>query len=262
MTPIYAIGDIHGQMAMLDRALALIEADGGPDASIVFLGDYADRGPDTRAVIDRLIAGRAAGRDWTCIGGNHDRMFHRFIRDGIEHDAHIKSGVGWLNARLGGPATLASYGVTGEFRLTRHRNGGLESLVCFDGAEGRTDRAGLQAIAATAVPEEHHAFLAMLPPWHQTDDLLFVHAGLRPRVALKDQDTDDLLWIRDPFLESDQDFGKLVVHGHTALDHPRHHGNRVNLDGGAGFGRPLVPAVFEGRTCWLLTGTGRVPLTP
>ncbi len=86
-----------------------------------------------------------------------------------------------------------------------------------------------------------------------------VSAPVCPSAA---QDPEDLLWIREPFLESTEDFGKLVVHGHTALDYPQHFGNRVDLDGGAGYHRPLFPAVFEGRDCWILTGHGRIPLTP
>ena len=117
-------------------------------------------------------------------------------------------------------------------------------------------------MAQAAVPEVHLAFLESLPLIHQTDDLIFVHAGLQLQLPLEAQDTEDLLWIREPFLEDRTDYGKLIVHGHTALDRPQHHGNRVNLDGGAGYGRPLVPAVFEGRDCWLLTEGGRVALTP
>ncbi len=102
MRPIYAIGNIHGQKAMLDHALALIAAEGGPDAEIVFLGDDTDRGPDGRAVIETLIAGRDADGNWTCIKGNHDQMFSNFVRHGIEHDPHVKSRISWLNPRLGG----------------------------------------------------------------------------------------------------------------------------------------------------------------
>ncbi|MDP5362969.1 MAG: metallophosphoesterase, partial [Paracoccaceae bacterium] len=97
MNPIYAIGDIHGQKEMLDYALALITADGGEDAQIVFLGDYTDRGPDSRAVIDTLIDGREAARNWIFLKGNHDRMFTQFVREGREHDPRVKSGINWLN---------------------------------------------------------------------------------------------------------------------------------------------------------------------
>ena len=262
MTPLYAIGDIHGQKAMLDQALDLIHADGGPDAAIVFLGDYTDRGPDSRAVIDTLIDGAAKGRDWRFVKGNHDRMFTRFVRQGRQHDPRIKSGLGWLNPRLGGPATLASYGLHGTPVLDRSPKDGLEHLTVFEGDGGAVDAAGLQAQAAQAVPEAHLSFLENLPLWVRTEHHLFVHAGLRLDRPLEDQDTDDLLWIRDGFLDDPTDYGPLIVHGHTALDMPQHHGNRVNLDGGAGYGRPLVPAVFEGRDCWMLTELGRVRLAP
>lgn len=262
MNPIYAIGDIHGQKEMLDRALALIAADGGEDAQIVFVGDYTDRGPDSRAVIDTLIAGRDAGRNWVFLKGNHDRMFSNFVQQGIEHDPRVKSGISWLNPRLGGSATLASYGIEGEMHFAPRRGNELEFLVHFEGDSGMLDKSALQQQAQAAVPVAHLDFLETLPLWHETDDLLFVHAGLRPGLPVAAQDPEDLLWIRSPFLETKRDFGKLVVHGHTALDYPQHFGNRIDLDGGAGYFRPLVPAVFEGRDCWLLAGHGRVPLTP
>ncbi len=262
MEPIYAIGDIHGQKEMLDHALALIAADGGDDAKIVFLGDYTDRGPDSRAVIDTLIAGRDASRNWSFIKGNHDRLFSNFVQYGTEHDARVKSGISRLNPRLGGSATLASYGLEGVTHFASKRVNGLEVLEQFEGPNGWLDPAALQQEALRAVPVAHHDFLDALPLWHETDELLFVHAGLRPGLPVDQQDPEDLIWIRDGFLESDHDFGKLVVHGHTALDYPQHFGNRVDLDGGAGYHRPLIPAVFVGRDCWLLTNKGRVRLTP
>jgi serine/threonine protein phosphatase 1 len=262
MNPIYAIGDIHGQKEMLDHALALIAADGGDDAQIVFVGDYTDRGPDSRAVIDTLIAGRNAGRDWVFLKGNHDRFFTRFIRHGTQHDPRVKSGINWLNPRLGGAATLASYGVEAEMHFATDRKTGLEVLKDCKGPVGPLDAAGLHKKAQRAVPATHLDFLENLPLWYETEELLFVHAGLRPGLPITAQDPEDLLWIRQPFLESTEDFGKLVVHGHTALDYPQHFGNRVDLDGGAGYHRPLFPAIFEGRDCWVLTGHGRIPLTP
>lgn len=262
MTPIYAIGDIHGQKDMLDHALASIAADGGVDAQVVFLGDYTDRGPNSRGVVDTLIAGRDAGRNWTFLKGNHDRLFTNFVRHGTEHDPRVKSGISWLNPRLGGSTTLASYGVKGEMHFAPHEHGKTEKLVHFEGPTGWVDKDALHCLALDAVPTEHLDFLDSLPLLHQTNDLLFVHAGLRPGIPLDQQDPEDLIWIRDGFLDSDHDFGKLVVHGHTALDYPQHFGNRVDLDGGAGYGDPLIPAIFEGRDCWLLTDTGRVALRP
>lgn len=260
---IYALGDIHGQQEMLDTALGLIADDGGAEAEIVFVGDYTDRGLNSRSVVETLMHGVAAGKNWHLVKGNHDRGFTRFVRDATLHDPRIVSGVNWLNPRMGGTNTLASYGVTADQPPTfSQRKGEVEQLAewLVGGENWGADR--LSEAARVRVPEEHLAFLETLPLTFETEDLLFVHAGIRPGIAMADQDPEDLLWIRDGWLEDTRDHGKLVVHGHTALDYPQHHGNRVNLDGGAGYGRPLVPAVFEGRDCWLLTDKGRVPLTP
>ncbi len=94
------------------------------------------------------------------------------------------------------------------------------------------------------------------------NDLLFVHAGIAPDVPLEQQVENDLVWIREPFLSHEGAHPWLVVHGHTALQRARHFGNRIDLDGGAAYGRPLVPAVFEGRECWLLEKSGRMALHP
>lgn len=259
---IYAIPDIHGQRAKLEDALALVERDGGPEARIVFLGDYVDRGPESRGVIETLVAGRDAGRPWTCIKGNHDRMLQRFVTEGIEHDAGIKSGKSWMNPALGGTTTLASYGIGGGAgpAFVREAGTGREALAAFAAAEGELSAQELVIRAREAVPDSHLNFLATLPLFHVEDGLIFVHAGLRPGIPPQAQAEDDLLWIREGFLEDRTDHGALVVHGHTALDAPAHHGNRINLDGGAGHGRHLHVAVFEGTDCWLLTPRGRVPL--
>jgi len=239
--PIYAVADIHGQMESLIGALDLIERDGGAEAEIVFLGDLVDRGPDSRGVIEHLMQGQAAGRNWHVLKGNHDRLFEGFVQRGFQFDPRIKSGLGWLNPRMGGVATLASYGV-----------------------EGIDDPASDADIAATGkiIPLAHLDFLAGLKLYHRHQDLLFVHAGVLPGVPLRDQTEDDLVWIRDPFLNHTDPHPWLVVHGHTALEYPRHFGNRIDLDGGAGYGRPIHPAVFEGRDCWLLGDHGRERLLP
>ncbi len=235
---IYAIGDVHGFTEQLDHALARIEKDGGKDAHIVFLGDYTDRGPNSRGVLERLLNGVNKDRNWTVLRGNHDRMFCRYVKDGTVHDNGIKTpGLDWLHPRLGGTATLASYGVD-------------------------LNAENLLAQAQAKVPPEHLAFLETRPLFHETNELIFVHAGIRPQIALKEQVEDDLIWIRDGFLDYDEPHEKLIVHGHTALDTPEHFGNRIDLDGGCGYGRELVPAVFEGSNCWLLTSEGRVPLKP
>lgn len=235
--PIYALGDIHGQLDMLEHALELIATDGGPDAQIVFVGDYTDRGPASAGVLDLLIAGLASGKPWHCLKGNHDRMFEWFMQAYPRHDAYLPINLNWLHERLGGDTTLASYGV--DFMPTDRQ-------------------IAVHAQAKAAVPQAHIDFLGALALSYQTPDLFFAHAGIKPGVPLGDQDEEDLLWIRKEFHLDDRDHGKLVVHGHTPVDGIMHYGNRVNLDGGAGYGKPLVPAVFEGRDCWALTDQGRV----
>lgn len=258
---VYAIGDVHGYSGQLDRALKLIEDDGGPDAPIVFVGDLVDRGPDSRGVIERLIGGIAAGKPWTVIKGNHDRMFERFVSEAVSGDDMVLSGKGWLHHRLGGNTTLASYLDLPGFA---HPDGGGIDTLSRVGLDPVPDAllTELARAACDQVPDDHLAFISRLPLWHRTGDLLFVHAGIRPGIPIDGQDEDDLLWIRDEFLLDTRDHGPLVVHGHTALDHPTAYPNRVNLDGGAGYGRPLHPAVFAGRRCALLTEHGQMPLVP
>ncbi|WP_170417428.1 metallophosphoesterase family protein [Ruegeria atlantica] len=240
-TPIYAVGDIHGQLDMLHAALARIEAEGGPDARIVFLGDYVDRGPDSRGVLDLLIEGQRAGRNWIMVKGNHDRMMTRFVQDCEIADGRLPITLNWLDPRLGGRTTLASYGV---------------EVADNDRIHQVYDR------ARAAVPQAHIDFVNGLPLYHQEDELLFVHAGIRPGLPLEHQVEDDLVWIRQEFLHDARAHPWLIVHGHTPVDRAEHCGNRVNLDAGAGYGRPLATAVFEGPRCWLLTDAGRVPLVP
>ncbi|WP_322866780.1 metallophosphoesterase family protein [Aquicoccus sp. G2-2] len=236
---LYAIGDIHGQHDMLLDALTRIEADGGADASVIILGDLEDRGPASAAVIETLISGIEQGRDWTVLMGNHDRLFLNFLETGTITSALTRPGLDWLDERLGGKATLASYGIDPD-----------------------QSPAALHNAARAAVPDTHRAFLAQRPLYHRRGHYLFVHAGIRPGVALEDQIEDDLLWIRAPFLEYEQPFDYLVVHGHTAQDLPRHYGNRINLDSGAGYDRPLTAAALEGSSAFVLTGNGRIPLSP
>ncbi len=241
----YAIGDIHGQRALLEAAHARIAADrartGDDTAPVVHVGDLVDRGPDSAGVLARLVAGIAAGEPWVVLCGNHDRMFAGFLTDPAWHDPGLRADLGWLNPRLGGDTTLASYGVTD--------------------VAGRP-LAAVHADAVAVVPASHRALLAGLPYWYLRGDVLFVHAGIRPGVDLRDQTDTDLVWIRGSFLTDTRDHGALVVHGHTHIDAPRHYGNRVNIDSGAAFGGPLTAIVIEDRDVFVLADHGREPLRP
>ena len=237
--PLYALGDIHGQFDMLQKALARIERDGGPDAAVVFTGDLTDRGPNSRQVVEHLITQIAEGKNWTVIKGNHDRMFGWFLQDHPKFDIELPVGLDWLNPRLGGDKTLASYGVKID-ETSRYYQ--------------------VHAAARTAVPAEHLAFLNALPLQYETDDYIFVHAGIRPDVALAAQTERDLLWSREPCLSHSAPRAKRIIHGHTALEAPQLYSNRLNLDGGAGYGRPLTPVVIDNKQIFCLGAHGRVLL--
>lgn len=235
---LYAIGDIHGHLGLLQAAHDLIARDmarHGPGQT-VHVGDLVDRGPDSRGVIEFLVQGIAGGQDWVVLKGNHDRMFTRFLRDPHEPEPGLRAELSWLHPRLGGADTLRSYGVANA-----------------------ADRpvAKVHADAAAAVAPAHLGFIDRCPTLHRAGDCAFVHAGIRPGVPLEAQHETDLVWIRDPFLMETASFGPLIVHGHTAIDRATHYGNRLNLDSGAAYGGPLSAVVIEGREAALLTPEGR-----
>lgn len=235
---LYAIGDIHGHIDLLRAAHDLIAEDMARHGTgqTVHVGDLVDRGPDSRGVIEHLMQGQARGEDWIVLKGNHDRMFTRFLNDPTEPEPGLRADLGWLHPKLGGPTTLASYGVT-------------------KAAERPIPKVHADAVAA--VPQAHRDYLATRPAMHLAGDCVFVHAGLRPGVPLDQQTETDLVWIRDAFLIEATSFGPLVVHGHTAIDHATHYGNRVNIDSSAAYGGPLSTVVIEGREVALLTPQGR-----
>lgn len=241
----YAIGDIHGHIQMLKTAHKNIAADkarvGDTDAPIVHIGDLVDRGPDSKSVVQYLMDGMRAGENWVVLKGNHDRMFEWYLAEETRADPHLFFGLEWLHPRLGGSETLQSYGVEID---TRRRYGEIHEE------------------ARHKVPHDHVAFLADRPTSFERGDIYFVHAGVRPNIALNAQDEQDQLWIREDFLDSDLDHGKLVVHGHTALDHATRYPNRVNIDSSAAYGKSLTAVVFEGREAMQLTASGRqeIPL--
>ena len=235
----YAIGDIHGHLTLLRQAHRWIEADrarvGDAEAPVVHVGDLVDRGPDSRGVVEYLLDGQIAGRPWVVLKGNHDRALTLFLQG--KRDPVLRTDLDYLNDRIGGLATLDSYGVGPD----------------LTGAARQTE-------AARLVPRRHRAFLEGLPLYHLRGEVVFVHAGLRPGVALDDQTEDDLIWLRAPFLEFAGAHPWLVVHGHTTIERATHYGNRVNLDSGAAYGGPLTAVVIEGREVFVLGPDGRRPL--
>lgn len=233
-----AIPDIHGRKGALEEVLARADRAYGTGARIVFLGDLVDRGEDSRGVIELLMDGIERGRDWIVLRGNHDQLCADFLTMAEAGGHKLRAGSGWLSDNIGGRETLRSYGLT-----------------------ELPGKGGWPAVAR-AVPRAHRSFLENLPHSYETEEQIFVHAGIRPGVPLAEQERNDLIWIRDAFLDDRRDHGKLIVHGHTSCPEPEHHGNRVNLDGGAGWGRPLHVARLEGRKVWLLTESGEVQLEP
>lgn len=238
----YAIGDIHGRLDKLRAVHALIAEDrrraGAAAAEVVHLGDLVDRGPESAGVIEFLRDGIARGERWKVLRGNHDRMFLDFLDGGDLSGGW--SGADWLRPSFGGTETLASYGVAAR--------------------GGQPERLREQALAR--VPQAHRDFLGALPLWHRAGAAVFVHAGIRPGVPMELQTEEDLIWIRAPFLFDQSDHGALIVHGHTPEDEVTHHGNRLAVDTGAGYGRALSAVAVEGWRAWLITRDGRVPLTP
>ena len=227
---VYAIGDIHGRSDLLRRLHAMILEDAAPDSPdaadlrkvVVYVGDYVDRGPDSAGVIGMLIEEPLQGFESHPLKGNHEDMMIRFLESG-------EGGEMWMFN--GGRDTLDSYGI------------GLSDLSQF-----LDDREALAQAFGNAVPESHRAFLDGLRLYHREGDYLFVHAGMRPGVALEDQNEQDLIWIRDEFTDSDTDFGAIVVHGHSIRAEPETRPNRIGIDTGAWRSNRLTALVLEGNT--------------
>ncbi|MFN3723240.1 MAG: metallophosphoesterase [Paracoccaceae bacterium] len=240
----YAIGDIHGHLDLLLGVHDLIADDMARHGAgqVVHVGDLVDRGPDSCGVVAFLRQGIADGQDWIVIKSNHDRMFVKFLEDPAAHDPGLRIGINWLHPNLGGGATLRSYGVP-------------------NASDRPLDKVHPEAVAA--VPLIDVDFLTSRPTWHRRNGVIYVHAGVRPGIPIEDQAEDDLVWIRNGFLDHDGPFESLIVHGHTAIDTPTHYGNRVNIDSSAAYGGPLSAIVVEeDQTVFHLTAQGRVPLQP
>ncbi|SFM71958.1 metallophosphoesterase family protein [Thermodesulforhabdus norvegica] len=198
---IYAVGDIHGMAPLLEELLDLVTFD--PDKDLmIFLGDYIDRGPYSREVIEILLGLVNRYPSVLCLKGNHEQMFLDFL-SGADPLVYFWNG---------GRQTLKSYGY-------RERDDGSYEVF---------------------VPEEHLKFLRSLHLGVETDDYIFVHAGLRPGIPLDLQSEEDMLWIRHEFIYSMEDFGKRVVFGHTPVVEPLVMHNKIGIDTGAVYGRYLT----------------------
>ena len=201
MKRILAIGDVHGCNRQLKQLLDRIEIDPLAD-TLIFLGDYLDRGPDVKGTIDTLCDLKESCPKVICLSGNHESMFLDFYREGRDEELFLYNS---------GRSTLDAYGLT----LADARDG-------------------------IGFPESHLQFLASLPVYHETEDYVFVHAGLRPGIPLAEQSPEDLLWIRYEFIESDFDFGRTIVFGHTPLPEPLIEKGKIGIDTGAVYGGALT----------------------
>jgi serine/threonine protein phosphatase 1 len=220
---IYAIGDIHGCDTQLGNLHARIAEDLArrPIAApmLLHIGDYVDRGPDTASVITRLLRGSPLpGVPMVNLMGNHEHT----MLDALSGER--AAATDWLFA--GGRPALQSYGIDPESPRERWPD---------------------------SVPASHLVFLRALTLMHREGGYAFVHAGVRPGVALDQQARDDLLRMRQPFLYSEADFGAVVVHGHTPVKAPVVRHNRIAIDTGAVFGGKLTCLVLEGQTLGFLT---------
>jgi len=218
---VYVIGDIHGRLDLLDRLIAKIDCDAKKHAAnclTVTLGDYIDRGPESRGVLDRLQSNPFPG-PYVALKGNHETLLETFLNDPT-------TGAYWSN--LGGLETLHSFGIrVAPLMVDRNYDQAAKELL------------GL-------LSPQHMKFLTSLRTSLTVGEYFLCHAGVRPGVALESQSEHDLLWIRDEFLSSRKDFGKIVVHGHTPVEQPEVLPNRINIDTGAFATGRLTCLVLEG----------------
>jgi serine/threonine protein phosphatase 1 len=227
---VYAVGDIHGRLDLLDRLLDDIAANNArrplAHTEIIFLGDLVDRGPDSAGVVERLLTFSKGLVPTRFLMGNHEEVFLRVLAG----DAKAMR----FFLRIGGRATVMSYG--------------------FDAAEyAALDFETLTERLIERVPRAHVAFLSSFEEMIELGDYLFVHAGIRPGVNLDAQRVSDLRWIRDDFLDCRDDHGKLVVHGHSITDEVDLKPNRIGIDTGAFDSGRLTAIGLEGAERWFLS---------
>ena len=230
---LYVIGDIHGRADLLDQLLAQIESDdasrGNARTGIIFLGDLIDRGPDSAAVLEKVRTLCADRPDIRCLCGNHEEIF------------------------------LAACDGDGDMLRLLLRAGGMETLLSYGLDPDAIDRASIPELVemtVCAVPQSHIAFLRSLEDYIQEGDYAFVHAGIRPGIALDRQTARDLRWIRSPFLEHPRSHGMMVVHGHTITESVDERANRIGIDTGAYRNGRLTALGLEAGERWVLDTAG------
>lgn len=226
---VYAIGDIHGRLDLLNDTLSQIEADieGRHWAHniMVFLGDLIDRGPASADVVERLRTYRRHGVRMVFLSGNHEEVLLRLIRG---ESRFLRD---WLT--FGGAECARSYGISPT-------------------ALKRMDPGQAVAMLGHKIPDTHRAFLQSFVDTFRIGSYLFVHAGVRPGVPLSDQTQSDLRWIRGPFLDNNDDHGFIVVHGHTIAGQVDVRSNRIGIDTGAYRSGVLTAMGLEGHDRWFL----------
>jgi serine/threonine protein phosphatase 1 len=227
---VYAIGDVHGRNDLLHQLLKKMEADdlarGDVETLIIFLGDLMDRGPDSASVIETAMALHKAGRNVRFLMGNHEEVFVRACR---QNDPKVTR----FFIRIGGEATVLSYPITRS-----------EYIVL--------DMHQLSERLGTLVPESHLEFIEGFEDQIIIGDYVFVHAGIRPGVALADQKPSDLRWIREDFVDQRGDLEKVVVYGHTIYEDVEERGSRIGIDTGAYASDKLTAIALEGGERWYL----------
>ena len=219
---VYAVGDVHGQDHLLADLLAQVEADiaarPGREVTIVFLGDLIDRGPKSAEVVERLRTYRPIGVRTEFLTGNHEEVLLRILEGegGLVAD--------WL--RFGGAQCARSYGLRSSRLAKMSPTEAIETL-------------------RSTIPAEHQAFLASFADTLRAGDYLFVHAGIRPGVALGEQTQVDLRWIRGPFLDHSARHDVMVVHGHSITEQVDERAGRIGIDTGAYKHGVLTALVLE-----------------
>lgn len=220
------VGDIHGNHDLLLELVAELEREcrnAPAPTQLVFLGDYVDRGPASAQVVDWLAGFAPVWATPHFLRGNHEQCLLDIL-SGTAPDDMLAA---WLD--YGGRETLASYG--------------LGAPVVYS-----DDLDAIREAARHAIPTRHRRFLEATQPCLRFGDYLFVHAGIRPGVSIEAQSEEDLIWIREPFLSSQEDFGAVVVHGHTITPAPENRHNRIGIDTGVYRHGVLTAVVLEGQS--------------